>query len=351
MDQSHSIASNDADNFLPDFCAIRTIFVVVVSAELFAMVLALASGSGISAFWSELSLRSLYVQWIALCSAAALCALRSLLNPLGHTITGLIAWILIVTIASIVAALTHWLAPDLILPDHGFSDLIIKTVAISGIVGAVVLRYLYENFQQNQRQLAESRSRYQALQARIRPHFLFNSMNTIASLTRIDPVKAETMVQDLSDLFRAALGDEQKMSTLGDELELGKRYLAIEQQRLGTRLILDWQTEALPAALTMPPLTLQPLLENAVYHGIEPARNGGKIEIRGDILPTYAALTIFNTTDNQSAQTHRSGAHMAMDNVRQRLASVFGESASLKAGPVSNGFLVELHLPWKELSQ
>jgi two-component system, LytTR family, sensor histidine kinase AlgZ len=117
---------------------------------------------------------------------------------------------------------------------------------------------------------ALTEARLQALQARIRPHFLFNSMNAVLSLIRTEPKRAERMLEDMSELFRVLMADNRKLSPLADELLLCRRYLEIEQIRLGDRLIVTWQVDAMPADALVPPLILQPLVENAVYHGIEP---------------------------------------------------------------------------------
>ncbi len=350
MNHSNTGDSQADRSFLPDFCAIRTIFVVVVSAELLAMILAMASGKGIDQFWTELSLRSLYVQWVALGSAVVLCVFKQWLAQRSHTMAGVIAWLIVVAIAVTVSLLTRWLVPSILVAPEQYTGLLIKTVAISGIIGAVLLRYLFENFEQKQRELAEARSRYQALQARIRPHFLFNSMNTIASLTRIDPPLAESLIHDLSDLFRATMGKEGQLSTLAGEIDLGKRYMRIEQQRLGDRLSVNWEMVDIPADSPLPMLTLQPLLENAVYHGIEPSVNGGEVLISGQLQDGQIKINIQNTMESSSTDKRTDGANMAMDNVRQRLISIFGEQASLEGNPVEGGFLTVLQFPAKRPS-
>ena len=173
--------------------------------------------------------------------------------------------------------------------------MLLETLGISGITGALVLRYLYENYQQKQRELAEGRARLRALQARIRPHFLFNSISTIITLIRVDPDQAENTLHDLSDLFRASLSDESSSSTLADELQLMRQYLEIEQQRLGDRLQVHWDLDELPGTAAMPVLTLQPLAENAVYHGIEPSVDGGEITLHGRIRKGVISLALTNT--------------------------------------------------------
>lgn len=323
----------------------RTVFAVVVSAELLTMVLALATGGGIDRFWSELSVRSLYVQWIALSSAGLICLLRRWLGRMSHALAGMVAWLLIMLAALLVVEAAVWLIPGEVFNIHAHADLLLEALGISGITGALVLRYLYENYQQKQRELAEGRARFQALQARIRPHFLFNSINTIITLIRVDPDKAENTLHDLSDLFRASLGDESRSSTLADELQLMRQYLEIEQQRLGDRLQIHWDLDELPDTVPMPALILQPLAENAVYHGIEPSVAGGEITLYGRFRNGVIALAVTNTLPSDGAVSYRKGNHMAQENVRQRLLARFGDAAGVSTGMVDDKYQVRIWFP------
>ena len=333
---------SDRRAFLPNFCAIRMVFAVVVSAELLAIVLTLGAFPAPGEFWSELSLRSLYIQWVALSVAALYCGLRAPLGRLGHAAAGVLAWLLIllVVVAVFFAAqalnLGRWPNPLVVLLHH---------LAIGGIVGAVLLRYLYEQHRERQRELAESQARLQALQARIRPHFLFNSMNTIASLTRVDPDLAEQVVEDLSDLFRATLSDAADLSTLEREFELARGYLRIESQRLGERLQVRWDVDSVPLSVRLPALLLQPLLENAVYHGVEPATGGGEITISGRSRDGVLSLAVRNTLPAGPPRTMRPGNRMAQQNVRERLDAAFGHSAGMVVGEVDGCYQVRVHLP------
>lgn len=330
--------------FLPNFCAIRMVFGVVVSAELLAIVLTLAIFPRMDVFWTELSLRSLFVQWVALTVSATFCLARRPLGRLSHALAGMVAWLVIL----LATAAVFGVARRLDLPTAAPTlPALLNHIAIAGIVGAVLLRYLYEQHRERQRELAESRARLQALQARIRPHFLFNSMNTIASLTRVDPDLAEQVVQDLSDLFRATLSDANHPSTLGRELELAHGYLRIEAQRLGGRLEVAWDIEELPEDTPMPALLLQPLLENAVYHGVEPAPDGGLITVSGRFRDGRVNLSVRNTLPGDDSGMRRPGNQMAQDNVRQRLDANYGERAGMVVGRVDDCYQVRLHFPVK----
>jgi two-component system sensor histidine kinase AlgZ len=328
--------------FLPNFCAIRMVFAVVVSAELLAIVLTLGAFPRPENFWSELSLRSLYIQWVALTVCALYCSLRIPLGRLSHALAGTVAWLLILLVTAGVLLAAQWLN---LRSGRPLQQDLATHLAIAGIVGAVLLRYLYEQHRERQRELAESQARLQALQARIRPHFLFNSMNTIASLTRHDPGLAEQVVEDLSDLFRATLSDAGELSTLERELDLARGYLRIEGQRLGGRLRVHWDVEGLPLEARLPALLLQPLLENAVYHGVEPATDGGDIAINGRCRKGVITVAVRNTLPTGSTLPLRPGNRMAQQNVRERLEATFGDQAGMVVGLVDGCYQVRVHFP------
>ena len=331
-----------AGNFLPNFCSLRRAFVVVVSAELLAVVLAFASDEPLAGFWPTLALRSLYVQWVAVLATVLLCALRGALAGRPHALAGLIAWAVITLTAAAVALAAVRLVPQAEPFDQ--AEFVVRSVAVAAIVAALLLRYLYHVHRQQERGLAASRARFEALQARIRPHFLFNSMNTIAELTRSDPVLAEELVQDLADLFRVSLGDAGSTS-LERELDLARRYLHLEQQRLGERLRVEWDLRDLPLEARLPPLVLQPLLENAVYHGVEPAIEPGPIRIAGRYRKHQVNFSIRNQVPDGAGGEHRQGNRMALDNVRQRLEAHFQGRASLVASIVEDDYQIRLAFP------
>jgi two-component system sensor histidine kinase AlgZ len=340
--------------FLPNFCAMRMVFAVVITAELLSIVLVLGSGRPASQFWPGLGLVSLYVQWMALAGAAALCILGPWLRRFNDTWSGILAWLILVVIAALVSEIASVLlgkvGQNRVLDPDGHLGLLWKSLGISGIVSALVLRYLHMQHLWHEQVKAESEARLQALQSRIRPHFLFNSMNTIASLTRTRPSMAAEVVQDLADLFRVSLRDASRPSTLGDELEFARRYLNIEHQRLGERLQVDWDLQDLPQEAMMPALVLQPLVENAVYHGIEPATEPGTIRIVGRYGHRRVDLSIFNSLPSGYGVSHRKGNQLALENIRQRLAGVFLGQASLTEHEEAGGFQVRLVFPhpWTE---
>ncbi len=331
---------------LPNFCAIRSVFAVVVTGELLAILLSLAAADELQNFVRQLSLISLMVQWIALTTAGLLCLLRRPLQRQNNQLAGVSALLLLLGMTALVCLLTGWLdlklALRLFTPDR---DLLLRALGIAAIVGLVVLHYLYLQYLWQRQTEAENSARLQALHSRIRPHFLFNSMNTIASLTRSDPALAEQVVEDLADLFRVSLGDAARPSTLVRELELARQYLGIEQVRLGERLRVEWELEELPEQAMMPPMILQPLLENAVYHGIEPAAEGGTIVITGCYKRHRVNLSIRNTLPPEGESSHRQGNRLAMENIRERLAGIFERDASLTESHVDGEHQVRLVFP------
>ncbi len=338
-------AINDAGGILPDFCAIRSVFAVVVSAELLSFLLVLAQLPG-PVGWEELGLVSLFVQWVALSCAALLCLLRSTLvrrTPAVEVAVGF-ALVLLVTAAYSLAALE--LLPTVILSSGERRWLFLgRNLAIAGILGALLLRYLYMQDEWRRQLQAEARARIQALQARIRPHFLFNSLNTIASLTRSDAERAESALEDLAELFRASLRGAVTEVPLSEELELCHRYLEMESLRLGGRLQVQWALEEVPESTPVPLLSLQPLLENAVYHGIEPRAEGGCVEIEGQVAGGRICLEVRNPLPPAGAAPHRNGNRLAHRNIHERLQALYGRTAGLEAGERDGVYEVRLCWP------
>jgi two-component system sensor histidine kinase AlgZ len=348
-----ALAAADAEqgSFLPNFCSITSVFAVVLGGQLLAFVVVLAGGWPRGRLWEVISLTSLYVQWIALGSAAMLCLARRWLGGMPAVGVGLLAWAGIMLISGAAAGVVHLLADQaggLVFDAvrHPW-ELLLRSLGVSGIVGALVLRYLYLHAQWREQLVARSEARFQALQARIRPHFLFNSMNTIANLTRSDPRRAEAVIEDLSDLFRAALSDPAGGSTLGHELELVRRYLDVEAQRLGGRLRVDWDLEPLPEQARLPLLVLQPLVENAVYHGVEPSREAGRVCIAGRYREGRVNLSVRNSMPvSPGAHARRRGNRMALENVQQRLEAMYPGNSRLTLGRVDNEYQVRLVFPF-----
>ena len=196
---------------------------------------------------------------------------------------------------------------------------------------------------------AQTEARLAALNARIRPHFLFNSLNAVLSLIRARPQQAEAALESLSDLFRAAMRDPGELVSLADEIALGKQYFELEKLRLGERLAVDWQIGAVSMDLPIPPLMLQPLLENAVYHGIEPAPEGGVVRIAIEQRGEELRIAIANPT--VAAGQHASGNQIAVANIRERLALYYDLEARLEIDAGKQTYEVRIILPCRKTSR
>ena len=196
---------------------------------------------------------------------------------------------------------------------------------------------------------AQTEARLAALNARIRPHFLFNSLNAVLSLIRARPQQAEAALESLSDLFRAAMRDPGELVSLADEIALGKQYFELEKLRLGERLAVDWQIGAVSMDLPIPPLMLQPLLENAVYHGIEPAPEGGVVRIAIEQRGEELRIAIANPTVDEGR--HAAGNQMAVANIRERLALYYDLEARLEIDAGKQTYEVRIILPCRKTSR
>jgi len=334
--------------FLPSFCDIRMVFAVVLIAELLAFALVLANGSHDP--WGQLGLASLFLQWIALSSAAVLCLARPMLARISNTAAALTSYLLLLLTTAMVSELAFQFAGlDQPLRGIDHAGFLFRNLGISAILSALVLRYLYVQHQWRQQIQAEAQARVQALQARIRPHFLFNSMNSIAALTRSDPLRAEQAVQDLSDLFRVSLQEASERVTLEEELELARGYLRMASLRLGDRLRVEWNTERLPRKRLVPSLILQPLLENAVYHGVEPLPQGGRISVTGLAEGRRVSVSIRNPRAPDGNGAHRQGNRIALENIRLRLQLAFGDQAGVALREVDEEFETTLYFPREKM--
>lgn len=195
---------------------------------------------------------------------------------------------------------------------------------------------------------ATTTARLAELQARIRPHFLFNTLNSAIALVRAEPARAETLLEDLSDLFRHALSEPGARSTLGEEVALAQRYLAIEQVRFGERLRVQWQLDPAADGACLPPLLLQPLVENAVKHGVEPSAQGGKLRISTQRQGERAIVRITNTLAPDAAAGAASatrGHGIALNNVRERLALLHDVQAHMSVRKKNGLYQVRIALP------
>ena len=328
--------------FIPDLCAPRSVFIMVLLAELMVIVYVLAS-SGLPRFnWDLLATCSLFVQWVVLLSAALLCQLRQAFSRLSLPVAtgGSLLLVLAVTAASSYLALQ--LFPQLTRGAAGVWWLL-RNLLVASVLAGIVLRYFYLQQQLRLQEKLELQARLDSLQARIRPHFLFNTLNSIASLVMSRPEAAEQAVEDLSELFRASLRENMRPTTVEDELHLCELYLGIEQLRLGERLQVDWQVDTAARDEPMPSLLLQPLMENAVYHGISQLPRGGTITVTVRLAGGEVKVSVENPVPGEPVHTR--GHHMALANIKQRLQVLYGSSGRLQAMPLGGAYRVELSYP------
>jgi len=335
-------------HWVPDFCRLPILFSTLVAAEVAVLVIWLTPS--VEAGWSggQFAAASLFAQWLALCTAVLLCKARPALQALPTIPGALVAWAVPVLVALLGAMLVHELdialQARLSLPDEYRLTFALHVAGIAALLAAVLLRYFYVQEQWKDRARAQARAEVQALQARIRPHFLFNSMNTIASLVRHDPETAERAVEDLSELFRAALGSSPGESTLGEELQLCQRYLDIERLRLGARLRVQWTIdEDVPRDLPMPRLLLQPLVENAVLHGISRLAGGGEIDLRVKRKGDHLRLSVGNPYPDDGGD--KGGNKHAQESTAQRLIFRYGDRARMTVQDERGYYLCMLDIP------
>jgi two-component system sensor histidine kinase AlgZ len=338
--------------FLPDFCEARAVLAIVLIAALLAVVLALARAEGSAAFWTELARTAGYLLWTGLLCAAVLCKARPWLarQSLRRAVAGALGLMVgtVAAVSEVVFQAGRLWAERVGLPSGLFPEshaaFVLPNLLIATIVGALALRYFYVAHEWRRSVELEARSRIRALQARIRPHFLYNSMNTIAALTRTDPARAEEAIEDLSDLFRVSLSEQRAQITLREELEVSRIYQRIEQLRLGDRLHVRWQVGGLPPQAVVPSLLLQPLLENAIGHGIEPLPDGGTVVIEGTTDGAEIVIEVTNPVAT-AARSLRAGNRMALDNIRQRLELAFPGRGSIEVDERETEYRVRVRFP------
>ena len=327
--------------FIPDLCKLQSVLFLLILTQLLSLVLCLSVSNELLINWELLGYLSLFCHTLALSFAAIMCISRAYLK--GKK-TSLVALYFLATNLFITLSLS-WLSSYIFIPYLFLHPevFITKTSIISSIIACILLRYFYLQAQWKEQKQSELKSRIQALQARIRPHFLFNSMNSIASLITINPQQAEDAVLDLCSLFRATLNNQQTLIPIEEEIELCKRYLNIEALRLGDRLKLDWQIKRLSKKIQIPPLTLQPLFENAIYHGIQPRTEGGTITLITEEKNNSLSIMISNPLA-ETFEKHE-GNHIALDNIRSRIQAIFGDHAILKTSIYNDIFTVTLRIP------
>lgn len=314
---------------LDAFCRVEVYVAAMVAGEGVAILLALAPGVD-GERWGRLGLASLFIQWVVLGWVAALCLGRRWLVRLAPVQVAWLAVLALVLLSLLVGGLSHRILGNM---GAGLGDLSVFLVHIATmalVVGVMGVMGFYAYWRAHELALRAKDAELEALHARIRPHFLFNTLNTIASLVPTRPAEAEQMVEALARMLRAAL-DGPRAVLLADELALVRAYLAIESMRLDERLRVQWVLpEPLPAAF-VPSLSIQPLVENAVRYGVEPARRGGDVLIAVEAAEGAGVrIRVRNSVPPDApAETGAGGSGMALENVRARLEALFGSRGQL----------------------
>lgn len=326
-------------------------FRILLVAQCLAIVLAVARNDSFDqAAWNDLVLMTTFAQLVAIGSIVALKLVSRPMQHMGALTGGVFAFLLLTAVAvavseGIIFAMYHLnVSTERWPPWHG--TMVVRVVVINAIISVLALRYAFVYHRAQVKSEIQQQDRLQALQSRIRPHFLFNSMNSVASLIRSDPEQAERALQDLADVFRVLLADARKMVPITAESELARQYLDIEKLRLGDRLQVKWSASNVPRNALIPSLTLQPLLENAVYHGIEPSFAGGIVDIRMWSDSGNLSVLITNPIPEITNQAqHRKGNRIAMNNVRERLDRHFHGRAELKNYEKLGSYHVMITMP------
>lgn len=329
MDKTNN--NSPREFFIPDLCNVQAVLFLVLVAELLALVLELAAHGLRGLSWTSFAMTSLFLLWSFLLSAALLCQVRTRLSHWPLALSAMACYLIILVVVAINSLVGEWLLSSHSVAGEFDPWRLATHVIICAVLAGIALRYFYLTQQLRLRQKTELQARIQALQSRIRPHFLFNSMNIIASLIAIDQDAAEIAVEDLAALFRASLAEADAEVALEEELSLCRRYARIEQLRLGDRLQMDWQVDALPPETRIPGLTLQPLLENAIYHGIQQIPEGGTVSLIGAVEDGMVTLQVINPVPAQSVKpvNRGEGNRLAQQNIHQRLQVLYGPRAGL----------------------
>ena len=327
--------------FLPDLCNARAVLILLIVSEALVLALTLIE-SGIDGFSGiRFGLVSLFVQWVALVSVAVLCQARSQLARLPVWAASVVALLIIQLVTLCISLLGEIFLPA-IQPSLDWYW-VARNQLVSAIFSAMAMRYFYVQSQWRLQIQAELRARLAALQANIRPHFFFNTLNTVASLIVIDPEKAEYMLLELAQLFRAVLRGTEETTPLSEEIKLGQGYLDIEQTRLGERMQVEWELPHVLPHIRVPQLILQPLLENAVYHGIQPVVEQGFIQVSLNEAANGWQLSISNSKSKSSVES--GGNRIAHQNIRARLEALFGDGATLTVDDHGDRYEARILIP------
>jgi two-component system sensor histidine kinase AlgZ len=330
---SESIRENSISPRLPDTCNIGIWLRVLLAVNLGGLLVAFARVAPHGILREFLDIAAL-LEPVALASLLALCAARRALLRLGYWAGVAVVLAVVLTMAAL---------------GHGLLSTLIGGVTWRAMVWAALATLLllgYFELRARAQSPAFTEARVMALTARIRPHFLFNALNAVLGVLRTDPRRAERALEDLSDLFRVLMRENRELVPLSEELALARQYLELEKLRLGERLQVRWDIDACPVDALVPPLMLQPLLENAVYHGIEPAELPCELVVKmtGDRDRLIVELSNPVAANGGHGSRH-GGNRMALANIRERLMLFYDLEASLDIVERDGRYTVRIILP------
>ena len=332
--------------WLTDFCDNLRIFISIVMLQIAVFIYSFSFLAFNFDYLRKLSILTLLALLVGITILIVLCKSRSFFNKRDayNGIIILVGLIIVMTtiISQVIGFLDLQLTFNLFNNQDAVNFLNLKLTTASIIICLALIRYFYIQDQYNQQIQSLSEARISALQARIKPHFLFNSLNSIASLISIDSIKAEQAVTDFSDLMRRSFTYKNQTISVAQEIEWIKHYLAIEKLRLDERLAFTIECEDECKHKIIPTLSIQPLVENAIIHGIQPLEDGGLITISIKIDHGKLLITVKNPFIEQS---NSSSNGMALANIKERLALQFGTKAVLNSDQDNGQYLTTISIP------
>ena len=341
MNKVLSIRQNTRQHGLPNFRNLGTLLRILIISNVLALLQAfIMADSWTDAAQHMLKINTLLTP-VLLSSLLLLWSMQPWLNRISYRYGTLAVTVLVVAVS---VSIYHF-GGELYRPPErigSYFDLI-RCGLLSAVVCGILLLYFRLRSRMLSRALSDAR--LQVLRARIRPHFLFNTINAVLGIVRAQPKQAEAALEDMADLFRMAMSDAQDLVPLGMEIDLSKQYLALEQLRMGGRLRVDWQIRDVSDEVLIPPLLLQPLLENAVYHGIEPLTEGGSISVTLNRNADRLHLKVENPCPESADLSHQ-GNRVALRNIRERLDLLFDVEASYHVESGRDFYRVEVVFPY-----
>lgn len=336
------------EGFMPNFCASPLVLNVLVLAQLLAVAITVITPPLTRTPLLDLFVVSLFIHWIALVSVCALCLARSFLNSLPENRALIMAYLILLCVTWLVGECALWLLSNVEIivsaRPSWYAYFHLRNLTVSAIVNALVLRYLIARHQLQMQARSVERARAQILRQKIRPHFVFNSMNIIASLTRRSPTRAESAIEDMSDLFRVMVDDGNDLSPVHNEISIARKYLKVERLRLERRLKVNWSAPGLPRSARTPVLLLQLLLEHVVHNAVEQMSDGGVIEVKLEYeAPSMLVIELEAPYPPPPARGMIDNA--GLENIRLRLNDHYGAWANMQVDTDAGRIFVRITHP------